>query len=78
VRRRIGFYPAAIDTLAPSDEIIVILIRAWYENEQLRARVTFAPRTSGARRTVVVGSVDDIHRIVVDEIESKRPGAPPR
>lgn len=56
----------------------MILIRAWYENEQLRARVTFAPRTSGARRTVVVGSVDDIHRIVVDEIESKRPGAFPR
>jgi len=52
----------------------VVLVRAWYENEQLRARVMFAPRMTGARRTVIVDSMDDICKIIADEIESKRPG----
>ena len=57
--------------------MINIVIRAWYERQQLRVRITFDEAKARNPRSVVTDSVEDACRIITNLIESKRLNHPP-
>lgn len=57
--------------------MINIVIRAWYERQQLRVRITFDEVNARNPRSVVTDSVEDACRIITNLIESKRLNHPP-
>lgn len=57
--------------------MINIVIRAWYERQQLRVRITFDEADARNPRSVVTDSVEEACRIITNLIESKRLNHPP-
>jgi hypothetical protein len=62
---------AAVDDAA--QEMTVVVIRAWYEGDQFRARIMFEARGDEQPKTVVVQTIDDVCSVFRNAVEAGRP-----
>ena len=51
----------------------MVVIRAWYEGDQFRARIMFEARGDEEPKTVVVQTIDDVCAVFRNAVEPKRP-----
>jgi hypothetical protein len=64
--------PSMADPPGSASAMTVVLIRAWYENDGFRARIVFLADEPEARRSVVVGSIDEACAVVRAAIDPNR------
>ena len=50
----------------------VVLIRAWYEDDQFRARIIFDPENEDSPQSVVVESIDGVCAVFRSVVEATR------
>lgn len=55
-----------------ANDMMVVLVRAWYEDDQFRARIMFDPHDSDPPQSVVVQSIDEVCVVFRTVLEATR------